>query len=202
MSRFTLHDFYFSKAKAEGFKARSIFKLEEIDQSIKVIKPNSIVLDLGCAPGSWLQYVAKKLDKNGRALGVDLKPVEGKFLPNIKTVVDDCFELTDEKILGYMAELMQGFSAFDVILSDMAPKTSGIKHADQSKSFDLAEKVVRVSEKWLKPGGSLIIKVFASAEINGLINDMKKSFQSVRQMRPKSVRAVSKEFYVVGINKK
>jgi 23S rRNA (uridine2552-2'-O)-methyltransferase len=201
MSSFNLHDHYFNKAKAEGFVARSVYKLEEIDQSIKVIKADSLVLDLGCAPGSWLQYVAKKLKKNGRALGVDLQEVKNNFGDNIKTVVDDCFLLTDEKISGYMSELTPDFKAFDVILSDMAPKTSGIKHVDQTRSFDLAEKVLAVSNKWLKPQGSIIIKVFASHEINQLISEMKKSFQTVRQMRPKSIRSVSKEFYVVGLKK-
>ncbi len=147
MTGFNLHDHYFTKAKAEGFKARSVYKLEEIDQSIKIIKPESVVLDLGCAPGSWLQYVAKKLSKKGRALGIDLQEVSDDLGPNIKTVVDDCFLLTDERIQGHMADLAPDFTAFDCILSDMAPKTSGIKHVDQIKSFDLAQKVFFWSQK-------------------------------------------------------
>jgi 23S rRNA (uridine2552-2'-O)-methyltransferase len=202
MSRFTLHDYYFNKAKNSGFKARSVFKLEEIDQILKIIKPNSLILDLGCAPGSWLQYVAKKLGPSGAALGIDLQEIKDSFAKNIKTVVDDCFLLTDDKIKTYMASLTPDFKAFDVILSDMAPKTSGIKHVDQTKSFDLAEKVLKIADIWLKKDGFVVIKVFASADINILINNMKKNFKSVRQMRPKSIRSVSKEFYVVGLNKK
>ena len=105
MTRFIPKDHYFDKAKAQGFKARSIFKLEEIDASLRLFKQDAIVLDLGCAPGSWLQYVAKKIGKNGAALGVDLTPVPEKLHERIKTVVDDCFKLTKEKIRDYLQEL-------------------------------------------------------------------------------------------------
>lgn len=200
MARFTLHDHYFAKAKAEGYMARSVYKLEEIDRSINVVKTDSIVLDLGCSPGSWLQYVAKKLGRDGRALGVDLKPVGTNLGPKIKTVVDDCFLLTDEKMEGYMTELITNFTAFDLILSDMAPKTSGIKHVDQARSFDLAQRVLSLAGRWLKPKGSLIIKIFASDDAAVLLRDMKKGFKTVKQMRPKGVRAASKEVYLVGLD--
>ncbi len=202
MGKFTTRDYYFDKAKASGFKARSIFKLEEIDQSIKIVGPNSIVLDLGCAPGSWLQYVAKKIGPKGAALGIDLTEVKDNFHPNIKTVQDDCFLLTEEKIKDYMADVVENFSAFDIVLSDMAPKTTGIKHVDQIRSLNLAEKAFEVAQQFLKPGGHVVIKVFGGGEVSRLIGEMKKVFRTVRQMRPKSVRSVSKEFYVVGLHKK
>lgn len=202
MTRWNPKDHYFEKAKAQGFKARSIFKLEEIDQSLKLIKPDSIILDLGSAPGSWLQYVANKLGPKGAALGVDLTAIKDKIHDRVKTVVDDCFLLTDEKIRSYMADLVTDFKQFDVILSDMAPKTSGIKHVDQTRSLQLAEKALSIAEPFLKPGGHVVIKVFGSGEVSGLIARMKELFKNVKQMRPKSVRAPSKEFYVVGIHKK
>ena len=201
MTRYNPKDHYFEKAKAKGFKARSIFKLEEIDQSLKLIKADSVVLDLGCAPGSWLQYVAKKLGDKGAALGVDLSPVQGKIHPQIKTVVGDCFSLSREKLDILMEDLVPTFENFDVILSDMAPKTSGIKHVDQIRSLDLATRALDLAEEFLKPGGHVVIKVFASNETPELIQRMKKLFKTVRQMRPKSVRTISKEFYVVGIHK-
>lgn len=202
MNRYIPKDHYFAKAKAQGFKARSIFKLEEIDKSVHLIKPDAIVLDLGCAPGSWLQYVALRLGNQGAALGVDLISVKEKLHGRILTVVDDCFSLTKEKIAAYLAELCPQFSGFDVVLSDMAPKTSGIKHVDQVRSLSLAEQALNIAEQVLKPGGHVVIKVFAGGEVNELIQRMKTIFKTVKQVRPKSVRAPSKEFYVVGIHKK
>ncbi len=202
MGKFNTKDYYFDKAKAGGFKARSIFKLEEIDASIKIIKADSIILDLGCAPGSWLQYVAQKLGPGGAALGVDLTEVKDKIHKNIKTVQEDCFALTPEKISSLMADLVENFSAFDIVLSDMAPKTTGIKHVDQIRSLNLAEQAFHMAELFLKQGGHVVIKVFGGGEVSRLIGEMKKKFKIVRQMRPKSIRSVSKEFYVVGLHKK
>lgn len=202
MGNFTTRDYYFEKAKAGGFKARSVFKLEEIDASLNLFRPDSIVLDLGCAPGSWLQYVAKKIGPRGAALGVDLTEVTEKFHPNIRTVQEDCFRLTPEKINELMGDIVGAFSGFDIVLSDMAPKTTGIKHVDQIRSLNLAEQAFHIALLLLKPGGHVVIKVFNGGEVSRLINEMKKNFKIIRQMRPKSIRSVSKEFYVVGIHKK
>jgi 23S rRNA (uridine2552-2'-O)-methyltransferase len=202
MTRYIPKDYYFEKAKAQGFKARSVFKLEEIDQTCKLIKPNFVILDLGCVPGSWLQYVAKKLSHKGAALGIDLSPIKEKIHPKVKTVVEDCFTLTDDKIRNYMGDLVSDFTYFDVILSDMAPKTSGIKHVDQIRSITLAYHALNLAERLLKPDGHVVIKVFDSAEVNELIDRMKNLFKTVKQMRPRSVRAPSKELYVVGMYKK
>lgn len=198
MGKFVTKDHYFDKAKTLGFKARSVFKLSEIDDSLKIIKSDAKVLDLGCAPGSWLQYVATKLGPKGLALGVDLTPVTESFHPAIQTVVDDCFLLTPEKIALHLG----GDVRFNIVLSDMAPKTTGIKHVDQIRSFDLAESALGIAHQMLVPGGHVVIKIFAGAEVSHLIARMKRLFSVVKQMRPKSVRAPSKEFYVVGLHKK
>ena len=197
MTNFNIRDYYFEKAKAQGYKARSVYKLSEIDQALKIIKPDYKILDLGCSPGSWLQYVASKLGPKGKALGVDLTPIKDKFHPNIITLQHDCFELSPEILKDFLGE-----SYFDVILSDMAPKTTGIKHVDQIRSLSLAEQAYELSLNWLNPNGHVVIKVFNSAQVSELINRMKKSFKIVKQMRPKSIRSVSKEFYVVGLGKK
>jgi 23S rRNA (uridine2552-2'-O)-methyltransferase len=198
MTNFNTRDYYFEKAKAQGFKARSVYKLSEIDESLKIIKPDSQILDLGCSPGSWLQYVATKIGPKGRALGVDLTPVLDSFHPNIKTIEGDCFELSRPRIEKYMGEN----AFFDLVLSDMAPKTTGIKHVDQIRSLALADQALELALAWLKPSGHVVIKVFNSAEVSELIGRMKKEFKVVKQMRPKSIRSVSKEFYVVGLAKK
>ena len=144
----------------------------------------------GSAPGSWLQYIATKIGKDGLALGVDLSAIPERFHQNITTAQEDCFQLTKEKIASLV-----GCSEFDLVLSDMAPKTTGIKHVDQIRSLDLAEQAFALSHEVLKPNGHLVIKVFASAEVSALIGLMKKSFQTVKQMRPKSVRSVSKDLH-------
>lgn len=198
MGNFVTKDHYFDKAKTLGFKARSVFKLSEIDDSLKLFKRDAKVLDLGCAPGSWLQYVATKLGPGGLALGVDLTPVAESIHPRIRTVVDDCFSLSPESIALHLGQ----DTRFDIVLSDMAPKTTGIKHVDQIRSFDLAESALGIAEQVLVPGGHVVIKIFAGAEVSHLIARMKRLFLVVKQMRPKSVRAPSKEFYVVGLNKK
>lgn len=202
MTRFNPKDHYFAKAKAQGFKARSIFKLEEIDESLKIIGPDSVVLDLGSSPGSWLQYVAKKIGPKGAALGVDLTLIEEQFHPRIKTVQKDCFLLKEAEITALMADVVDNFTQFDVVLSDMAPKTSGIKHVDQIRSLDLAERALNLAEIFLKPGGHVVIKIFDSHESIELMKRMKNLFKVVKHLRPKSVRAVSKEFYAVGLHKK
>lgn len=201
MSRFIVQDHYFQKAKKAGYVARSIFKLEEIDQRLKLIKPHHLVLDLGSAPGSWLQYLAQKL-KTGKALGVDLNPIKENFPSNIIHVQDDVFLLNKEKIVNYLNIIELDFKGLDVILSDMAPKTSGIKNADQLKSLALAEKAFALALDILKPGGHLVIKIFQSGEVYNFIKEIKKHFLEVKQMRPKTVRTVSKEFYIVGLSKK
>lgn len=202
MTPFNPKDHYFSKAKAQGYKARSIFKLEEIDESLKIIKQDSIVLDLGASPGSWLQYVAKKIGTKGAALGVDLTPILETIHPRIKTVQKDCFLLTEEEIQNLMGSLIENFTQFDVILSDMAPKTSGIKHVDQIRSLDLAHRALDLTDKFLKTGGHVVIKVFESHDALELIARMKKIFKVVKHLRPKSIRTQSKEFYAVGLHKK
>lgn len=202
MTNFDTKDYYFQKAKSKGFNARSVFKLEEIDKDIKVIKPNSHVLDLGCSPGSWLQYVDTKLSSKGAALGIDLTPVKTIFKNKVRCIAGDIFTFDPETISTIMLDLTNDFNGFDVILSDMAPKTCGIKHLDQMRSFELAQKVYELSLTLLKQNGSLIIKIFNGSEVESLVKEMKTTFKEVKHKRPKSIRAQSKEFYLVGLNKK
>ena len=165
MPAFITKDYYFHQAKASGFNARSVYKLQEIDAQLKLIKSNSIILDLGCAPGSWLQYVDQKINYQGAALGVDLSVVDCQFKNNIKCLQENVFNLTTDSIKQHMLELTTNFDKFDIILSDMAPKTCGIRHVDQTKSLDLANKVFDISLNLLKPKGSIIIKIFAGNDI-------------------------------------
>ncbi len=190
-------DHYFKKAKKENFAARSVFKLEEIDQRFKLFKPGQVVLDLGASPGSWSQYSSKKIGNRGRVLGVDLSPVTVK-LENAVFIQADLRDLQLEEIFKE-----HGFEPpFDLVLSDMAPRTTGIRFADQAKSFELCELALDVARKFLKPGGHFVCKLFHSDEFSKLRDEIKKSFDKFEAVKPDSTRSISKEIFLVGLGKK
>lgn len=190
-------DHYFRKAKEQNFAARSVFKLEEIDQKFKIFRPGQTVLDLGASPGSWSQYSSQKIGKDGRVLGVDLSPVTVK-LSNAVFIQADLRDLQLEQIFAE-----HGFQPpFDLVLSDMAPKTTGIRITDQARSLELCELALDVARRFLKPSGHFVCKLFHSDEFAQLRDEMKKTFQKVEAVKPDSTRKISKEIFLVGINKK
>ena len=133
-----IKDHYFHKAKKDGYAARSVYKIEEIDKKYRIIRTGNKVLDLGCSPGSWLQYASRKVGKSGQVLGVDLQPVKISLPSHVKVIKADIFELTDEDL-----KINGGQS--NVILSDMSPKTSGIRTTDVRRSFELNKKVLNLA---------------------------------------------------------
>ena len=190
-------DHYFKKAKDQNFAARSVFKLEEIDQKLKILAPNQKILDLGASPGSWSQYCSKKIGQNGRILGVDLSPVNVK-LPNAQFIQADLRDLKLEEIFqeyGY-------HDPFDVVLSDMAPKTTGIRITDQARSFDLCELALNVARKFLKKDGHFVCKLFHSDDFSVLRDEIKKDFSRFEAIKPDSTRKISKEIFLIGLKKK
>lgn len=187
-------DHYFKKAKEQNFAARSVFKLEEIDQKFKLFKPGQTILDLGCSPGSWSQYASQKTGKSGRVLGVDLSPVTVK-LDNAVFIQADLRDLNLEEIFKE-----HGFNPpFDIVMSDMAPKTTGIRVTDQARSFELCELALDVAKQFLKPNGSFIAKLFHSEDFGKYRDLLKKSFSKVDAIKPDSTRKISKEIFLVGI---
>ncbi|MBC7752629.1 MAG: RlmE family RNA methyltransferase [Moraxellaceae bacterium] len=189
-------DHYFKKAKEQNFLARSVFKLEEIDQKLKIIHPHQKILDLGASPGSWSQYCAKKIGLQGRILGVDLTSIPLK-LSNATFIQADLRDINLEEIF-----LQNGFSgSFDVVLSDMAPKTTGIRVTDQTRSFELCEIALNVAQKFLKKDGHFVCKLFHSDEFATLRDLMKKEFSRVEIVKPDSTRKISKEIFLIGIKK-
>jgi 23S rRNA (uridine2552-2'-O)-methyltransferase len=190
-------DKYFKKAKQEGFAARSVYKLQEIDQKFKILKPGQTVLDLGASPGSWSQFTSQKIGATGRLLGVDLSPVTVS-LPNAVFIQADLRDLQLEEIFKE-----HGFTPpFDLVLSDMAPKTTGIKSVDQVRSLELCELALDVAKRFLKPGGHFVVKFFHSGEFGQLRNEIKKTFERVEAIKPDSTRSISKEIFLVGFKKK
>lgn len=189
-------DHYFKKAKDQNFAARSVFKLEEIDQRLKIIHPNQKILDLGASPGSWSQYCSKKIGPHGRILGVDLTAMNIK-LPNAQFIQADLRDLNLETVFQE-----HGFNEpFDVVLSDMAPKTTGIRITDQARSFELCELALNVARKFLKKDGHFVCKLFHSDDFTILRDQIKKEFNRFEAIKPDSTRKISKEIFLVGIKK-
>jgi 23S rRNA (uridine2552-2'-O)-methyltransferase len=190
-------DRFFHKAKAEGFAARSVYKLQELDQKFKILKPGQTILDLGSSPGSWSQYASQKIGANGRLLGVDLSPMSVS-LPNAVFLEADLRDLNLETIFKE-----HGFKPpFDVVMSDMMAKTTGIKDSDQARSLELCELALSVAQRFLKPGGTFVCKFFHSGEFGKLRADIKREFERVEALKPESTRSVSKEIFLVGLKRK
>ena len=187
-------DFYFNKAKAKGFVARSAFKLEEIDQKNQILKPGMSVVDLGCFPGSWLQYISKRIGNEGIVVGVDMQELKLPLSANMKFFHSDINELD-------LAILKQIKPYFDLICSDMAPKTTGIKGTDADRSYHLCQMVLATCQKLLKYGGHTLIKVFQGAALEKLVQQMKIEYQIVKRIKPRSSRNESVEIFILGINK-
>lgn len=195
MSNFKVKDHYFDKAKKENFLARSVYKLEEIDEKYKILKPGMLVVDFGYHPGSWIQYTSRVIGDEGRVVGIDVRELNKKLtgIKNVRVYQKDIFDIQDLKQLDVD-------SAFDVVLSDMAPNTTGIKSVDQARSLDLVESVFGLLPKFLKPGGNFVIKVFDSQDAQNYLKEQKNLFKEFHYLKPKSTRSISKEFFVIGKN--
>jgi 23S rRNA (uridine2552-2'-O)-methyltransferase len=178
-------DHYFMKAKKEGLRARSSFKLIEIQSKYHIIKKNDKVLDIGCAPGSWLQ-IEKRYSRD--ITGVDIVPI--KPIEDVKFILGD---IHDPEI----KELIK--DKFNVILSDIAPKTTGIKTKDQYLSLQLSRESFLVAKHMLKPKGNFVVKTFQSEETEDLVKEMKPYFEFVKRFVPKSTRHSSKEIFIIAL---
>ena len=190
-------DHYFKKAKEQNFVARSVFKLEEIDLKFKLLHPKQKVLDLGAAPGSWSQYSSKKIGSEGRILGIDLTKIEIK----LKNAVFIQADLRDYNLDQTMLD--HGFDPiFDLVFSDMAPRTTGIRMTDQARSFELCELALNLAKKHLKKDGHFVCKLFHSDDFTTLRDLIKMEFQKFEAVKPDSTRKISKEIFLVGLKKK
>lgn len=187
-------DYFFKKAKSENYAARSAFKLEEIDQRFRVIRGGDKVLDLGAAPGSWSQYASKKVGPTGHVLGIDLQKIE-ITLPNCTFIHADLRDLNLEdqmKASGFHPPVQ-------VVLSDMAPKTTGIRVTDQVRSLELCQLALDIARRHLVKGGNFVCKLFHSDDFEDFRLELRKSFEKVEVLRPKSTRKESKEVFLMGI---
>lgn len=185
-----LHDRFFKQAKAEGYLARSAYKLKEIQERKRVLGPGDRVLDLGCAPGAWLQVAAEAVGRRGVVIGVDLTETRHDFGPNVRPIVGDAYA-TDPASLVDLAG-----GRFDVVLSDMAPNTTGA--GDDFVSARLCRRVLEMLPGLLRRGGSLVMKIFEGADYPDVLRETGEMFGEARGFKPKASRDVSREMYVIG----
>ncbi len=184
-------DPYVQQARRDGWRSRAVYKLEQIDQKEKLLRPDMVCVDLGAAPGSWSQYVTAKLKGRARIVAIDLLPMDA--LPNVQFIQGD---INDDKIFEELLRSV-GADGADLVMSDIAPNISGTRAVDQPRSMYLVELALDLARRVLKPRGNFICKVFQGAGIDEFVADARNSFERVRVMKPKASRAGSREVYLV-----
>lgn len=212
MPPYNRQDRFFKKAKQEKFAARSVYKLEEIDRRFRIFRPQARIVDLGCAPGSWLQYIASRVGPRGAVVGYDLAPVMVSAGPQVRVFEVDVQALTVEEVRTALAALVgAGAGAgssegplvearaiqVDALVSDMAPKLSGINDADQARSIGLAEKALELAEPLVKQGGTFIAKVFQGRDTDAFLVRVKALFGDVKLLKLEATREGSREAFIV-----
>lgn len=188
-----IKDHYFRIAKKESYPARSVYKLKEMEKRFRLFHQGQKVLDLGASPGSWSMFASRMVTPSGRVVAVDLKEPAVSFPEHVDFIRADIFE--DQRA----RDQVRNFAPFDLILSDMAPRTTGIKITDQARSCELAREAFLLGRTLLNPGGCLVIKVFEGPDVQLLSREMKKCFERVRHFKPKSSRSESRELFIIGM---
>ncbi len=182
-----------ARARREGYAARSVYKLQELDKRFHLLRSGQRVLDLGAAPGSWSQYVLRRIGSSGTLVAVDLKPITAS-LPGALVVQDDAFALDS----ALLVERSEGrVPPFDLVLSDMAPDTSGVALADHVASVELCDRALALAAGSLVGGGALVVKVFQGEDEPALRTRLKSSFKKLKAVRPKATRTQSVEIFLV-----
>ena len=194
-AQYNRQDKLYHQAKADGYRSRAAYKLLEINKRFKIMNRGSRVFDLGCWPGGWLQIASQAVGDNGVVVGVDLVQVEPIYLDNVSTLQGDA---RDESTVDGALAIAGG--KFDVLLSDMSPKLTGIREVDQAGTVGCAELALYVASQVLKSGGSFVAKVFKGSETDKFIRDLRSQFEKVVRTELDSTRKTSNEFYVIGIN--
>jgi 23S rRNA (uridine2552-2'-O)-methyltransferase len=183
-------DSYYKKAKQEGYRSRAAYKLLELQQRFRVMKPGDWVVDLGAAPGGWLQVAAKFVGAHGKVIGVDLQPIEGFRENNLILIQGD---ITNQEIQQRIKDVMGGPA--QCVISDLAPRLSGIRDVDTARCLDLNRTALTIAIELLKPGGTLLIKTFVNNELQPFTVEIKRYFRSVQRTRPEATRQGSSELY-------
>lgn len=188
-------DHYTRRAQKEKFPARSVYKLQEIQKKHPVIQSGNRILDLGCAPGSWLLEASRLVGARGQVVGIDLKAVTQVLPENVRVLQQDAFALCDPDS-GHIDE------RFHVVLSDMAPDTTGSKHVDAARSVGLSEAALAVACRVLVPGGNFVCKIFQGPDFKAFTEAVRAEFSTMKIFKPQSSRKASREIFVIGLGKK
>jgi len=191
-----LNDPYVKLAQKQGYRARAAFKLIEIDDKDKLIRPGMLVVDLGAAPGSWSQVAAQRLQGKGKVIALDILPMTG--IAGVEFIQGD---FREDAVLQSLEKSMQMQQA-DLVISDMAPNISGISVVDQAGAAYLTELALLFCKDWLKPGGNFLVKVFVGSGYEDIVNTMRAMFEKTVTRKPKASRDRSSEVYLLGLNKK
>lgn len=197
MSKYRPKDHFFLRAKKEGLRARSAFKLEEIARRFGLLRAGQAILDLGAAPGGFLQVIADAVGAKGLVVGVDVVPIRPFTQPHIKTVVMDVLGEDFDAKLGALHP-----GPWDLVVSDLAPKTSGIRATDEARSLRLAETALGQSLLRGKAGSSFVTKLFMGGDFEAFRAELRNKFEEVKVVRPEATRGASVEIYLVGLRRK
>jgi 23S rRNA (uridine2552-2'-O)-methyltransferase len=191
------NEYYFKKAKEENYRSRSTYKLVQTNEKYGFIQRNNIVVDLGAAPGGWIQAARKMTGKNGFVLGIDLKPIEPFTQEYIRTIIADFTEPgTIDIIMSFLRRKA------DVVLCDAAPNITGVWEVDHARQIDLAEKALEIAQCVLRPSGSFFVKVFEGELLNDFMQTMKTLFDEVKLVKPQASRQQSSEMYLLAVGLK
>jgi 23S rRNA (uridine2552-2'-O)-methyltransferase len=190
------NDVYVKKAQAEGVRSRAVYKLEELIDRDRLLKPGMTVVDLGAAPGGWSQLVRQRLGEAGKVFALDILPMQG--IAGVDFLEGD---FREESVLRALEARLEG-QKVDLVLSDMAPNMSGVALADQIRAMALAELALDFSRQWLKPGGAFLIKLFQGAGFDDYLRNLRADFSRVTMRKPKASRARSREVYALATGRK
>lgn len=191
------NEYYFKKAKEENYRSRSTYKLVQANEKYGFIQRNSIVVDLGAAPGGWIQAARKMTGKNGFVLGIDLKPIDPFTQEYIRTIIADFTEPgTIDIIMSFLRRKA------DVVLCDAAPNITGVWEVDHARQIELAEKALEIAQCVLRPSGSFFVKVFEGELLNDLMQTVKILFDEVKLVKPQASRQQSSEMYLLALGLK
>lgn len=191
-----VNDEYVKRAQREGYRARAAYKLMEIDDRERLIRPGMTVVDLGAAPGSWSQVVVQRLRGQGRVIALDI--LEMQPLAGVHFIQGD---FREQAALGQLEASLKGAYA-DLVIADMAPNITGVSAIDQASAAYLTELALDFGCAWLKPGGNLLVKVFAGSEFDRILKSMRQEFQRVATKKPRASRGRSNEVYLLASGRK
>lgn len=188
-------DYYYKKAKEERYRSRASYKLIQAVKKYDFIKYGDVVIDLGAAPGGWIQVAKRIIGNKGFILGVDLKPIEPFPQSYVRTIVGD---MTERETLEQILELLPRKA--DVVISDASPNISGIWEVDHARQIDLAQQALEISYETLRPHGNFFVKAFQGDLLDDFIQKMRKHFQIVKVIKPEASRAKSSEIFLLGLH--